>query len=83
MNHKTLNNLHNLNCSHNKLRKISLFDENQNLLFPKLTTLKLNHNEFTELPMELYRFPELKYLNISNNPNVTQIPRDIGYIKGI
>ena len=83
MNHRSLNNLSNINCSHNELKEISLTDKEQNLFFPKLFSLNLSYNQFIQLPMELYRFTELKLLTISNNPNVTQIPRDIGYINSL
>jgi len=81
--HKSLCNLGNLNCSHNELKQISLIDVDQRLFFPKLFSLNMSYNQFVDLPMELYRFTELKLLNISNNPNVTHIPRDIGYITNL
>lgn len=83
MNHKSLCNLGNLNCHHNELIELSLFDKDRKLFFPKLFSLNLGYNQFIQLPMELHRFTELKLLTISNNPNVTQIPRDIGYINGL
>ena len=83
MNHKSLCNLGNLNFSHNELEELSLFDKDQKLFFPKLFSLNLSYNQFTQLPVELYRFAELRLLTISNNPNITQIPRDIGYINGL
>ena len=83
MSHKNLCSLGNLNCCHNELKQLSLFDKDQKLFFPKLFSLNLSYNQFTELPMELYRFTELKLLTISNNPSVVQIPRDIGYINGL
>lgn len=83
LNHKNLCNLGNLNCSHNELTQLVLFDKEQKLLFPKLFSLNLGYNRFTVLPMELYRFTELRLLTISNNPYVTEIPRDIGYINSL
>ena len=83
MNHKSLCNLGNFNCSHNELIELSLFDKDQKLFLPRLFSLNLSYNQFTELPVELYRFTELRLLTISNNPNVTQIPRDIGYINSL
>lgn len=83
MNHKSLCNLGNLNCSHNELKEITFFDKDQRLFFPKLFSLNISYNQFIFLPVELYQFGELKLLNISNNPNVTHIPRDIGYINGL
>ena len=78
--HDKLFNLGSLNCNRNELERLSLFDREQNLLFPKLFCLNISHNKFTELPLQLYRCPELRLLNISNNPSVTQIPLDIGNI---
>ena len=83
MNHRNLCHLGNLNCGHNELNELVLFDKEQNLLFPKLFSLNLSYNRFTQLPTELHRFTELKLLTISNNPYVTEIPRDIGYINGL
>ena len=83
MNHKNLFNLGNLNCSHNELNELVLFDKEQNVLFPRLFSLNLSHNRFTQLPMELYRFTELRLLTISNNRYVIEIPRDIGYINSL
>ena len=82
MTHEDLYNLEYLHCSHNELTQIYLFDESsQNLLLPKLISLDLSYNKFTDLPTGLYRCTELKYLHINNNPAVNHIPRDIGYIK--
>ena len=80
--HEDLCNLEYLNCSHIKLTEINLFstESNQDLLLPKLTSLDISNNEFTDLPMGFDRFTELKYLYINNKPRVTHIPRDIGYI---
>jgi len=83
MDHRCLSNLGSLNCSNNKLEEILLIDEEQNLLFPKLFALNLSCNRFSELPMQLYQFRDLKILNIGNNPDVKQIPLDIGYITGL
>ena len=83
MDHRCLSNLGSLNCSNNKLEQILLFDEEENLLFPKLFALNLSCNKFTELPMQLYQFSELKILNIGSNPDVKQIPLDTGYITGL
>jgi len=83
MSHKNLCSLGNLNFCHNELKQLSLFNQDHKLFFPKLFSLNLGYNQFTELPMELYRFTELKLLTISNNPGVVQIPRDIGYINGL
>ena len=77
--HEELFNLQYLNCSHNKLTQIYLFNKSI-LLFPKLLSLDLSHNNFINLPTELYRCTELKYLYINSNPGVECIPRDIGYI---
>jgi len=49
-------------------------------LFPKLISLDISNNEFSDLPMGFDRFTELKYLYINDNPRVTHIPRNIGYI---
>ena len=78
--HKELFNLQYLNCSHNKLIQIHLFNKST-LLFPKLLSLDLSHNNFIDLPTELRQCAELKYLYINNNPGVECIPRDIGCIK--
>jgi len=83
MDHRCLPNLGSLNCSNNKLEQIVLIDEEKNLLFPKLFALNLSCNKFSELPMQLYRFRDLKILSIGNNPNVKQIPLDTGYITGL
>ena len=83
MNHRNLCNLDNLNCSHNELKELVLFDKEQNLLFPKLFSLNLSYNQFTQLPMKLFQFAELRFLTIDNNPDVTEIPRDIGYIEDL
>ena len=77
--HKELFNLKYLNCSHNKLTQICLFNKSA-LLFPKLLYLDLSYNKFIDLPTELDKCTELKYLYINNNPGVIHIPRDIGYI---
>ena len=81
MNHEDLCNLEYLNCSHNKLMKIYLLsNNNQDLLFPKLISLDISNNKFSDLPLGLHRFTDLKYLYINDNPGVTHIPGDIGYL---
>ena len=83
MDHTCLSNLGSLNCSNNNLEQVVLIDEEQNLFLPKLFALNLSCNKFVELPMQLYRFLDLKILNIGNNPHVKQIPLDAGYIAGL
>ena len=79
MDHDNLHNLAHLNCSHNKITEISLFNRN-NVLFPNLITLNISYNELTNLPTRLDQFTQLKHLYISNNQEAEHIPRDIGYI---
>lgn len=79
MDHENLHNLAHLNCSHNKITEISLFNRS-NVLFPNLISLNISYNELTNLPTRLDQFTQLKYLYISNNQEVEHIPRDIGYI---
>ena len=81
--HRKLFNLGSLNFNHNELHSLSLFDQDQNSLFPKLFSLNISHNKFNELPLQLYRFTELRLLNISHNPTVQHIPLDIGNISSL
>mmetsp|Transcript_4023 Transcript_4023/g.8142 ORF Transcript_4023/g.8142 Transcript_4023/m.8142 type:complete len:253 (+) Transcript_4023:149-907(+) len=41
-----------------------------------LSTIDLNGNEITQLPMEFARLPKLLYMDVRNNP-ITNIPQDV------
>ena len=59
----------NLNVSNNGLTNLSLlFDKFLSLRFAQLTDLDLSNNGLNSLPMEIFRLPALKNLNVSYNP---------------
>ena len=59
----------NLNASNNKLCNLSsLFEQFLSLRFAHLSELNLSKNNLSSLPMQVFRLPALKSLDVSHNP---------------
>ena len=59
----------NLNASNNELTDLSLlFEQFVSLRFAHLSDLNLSRNKLSSLPIEIFRLPALKNLDVSYNP---------------
>ena len=73
---KELFNLHsivNLNVSNNRLKETPFAELSANLRPGQLSDLNLSNNRLTDLPIEVFHLPNLKYLDVSDNP-LTSLP---------
>ncbi len=89
--HTSLVELHHLNFNKNILTEIILEELGparqpsfsgsslapSRLLFPSLRSLSFAHNKLTDVPASIYKQTNLFNLDVSHNPNITQLPLKI------
>lgn len=51
--------------------------------FPGIENLYLNGNKFTSVPEVVSKFPRLRYLDLSNNPDLTDLPDSLEELSGL
>ncbi|CAG0901859.1 unnamed protein product, partial [Darwinula stevensoni] len=89
---KKLENLRTLILANNHLRELVLHytDEEsldimvgmgrQRLLFPALTMLDVSNNQISIIPSVIHELSSLSVLNISANPDITELPPEMGLL---